>query len=224
MRIPICKLFFRQYSATGLDTFSQLVLAGIYDNTTEFATPPIDEASYKAKQQDFLAAYVEYDKYGPVKKTNYLNAKRALVNILNTLAVYVDSVALGDASIIVLSGFEPSREQSQPSQPLPQISSFSVKRSESAGEIVINIASITNFGLVNYGCICVEGQPLAEISIVNGQLVFPAGGPLVRYDLNKTRRKVFNNLIAGKTYYFYVFAINSVSVSPLSGVRQLMAA
>ena len=224
MRIPVCKLNFRQFSATGLDTFSQLVLAGIYENTTPFATPPIDEANYKAKQQDFLAAYVEYDKYGPVKKTNYLNAKKAMVNILNTLAVYVDSVAFGDASIIILSGFEPSREQPQPSQPVPQINNFSVKRSDSIGEIVINIASLTNYGMVNYGCVCVEGQPLAEISIVNGQLVFPQGGPVVRYDLNKTRRKVFSNLTVGKIYYFYVFGINSVSVSPISGVRQLMAA
>ena len=62
MRIPICKLNFRQFSATGLDTFSQLVLAGIYENTTPFATSPVDEARYKLKQQDFLEAYVEYAK------------------------------------------------------------------------------------------------------------------------------------------------------------------
>ena len=222
--IPSCKLNFRQFSATGLDTFSQGVLVGVYPNATEFPTPPISEGDYKTTREIFVGAFGEYKTYGRVKRTTYINSKKAMVTTLNTLAVYVNSASMGDASIISLSGFEPSKEQSQPSPALPQLDNFSVKRSDNAGEIVVSIAAVSNYGMVNYGCICVEGKPLDEVSIVNGQVVVPEGSPAIRYDMNKSRIKTFSNLVVGKTYYFYVFAINSNSVSPLSIVRQLMAA
>ncbi|MGV9004892.1 hypothetical protein [Flavobacterium sp.] len=224
MNIPSCKLNFRQFSGSGLDTFTQLVLAGIYPNATQFLAPPINLSAYTATRNLFVSSFVEYDKYGSVKKTEYIIAKKEMVISLNTLAVYVDSVAMGDASKIILSGFAPSREQPQPSQPLPKVENFSVKRSDNDGEIVVTIGALSNYGMINYGCICVEGRPLDENSIVNGQLVVPEGTQKIRYDMNKSRTKKFNNLTIGTLYFFYCYAINSVSVSPLSGVRQLMAA
>lgn len=224
MRIPFCKLDFRQFSATGLDTFSQLVLAGIYLNAIIFGAPPVTEADYIIIRNKFVDAFVEYTKYGAVKKTEFENAKKALVEMLNTLAAYVNSVALGDASKIILSGFEPSKAMPQPTADLVQPSNFTVKRSENTGEIIVTIAPVVNYGIVNYGCICVQGKPLDDLSIVNGQVVFPDGSPSVRFDINKSRRKVFSSLTVGETYFFYVFAINSASVSPLSDVRKLMAA
>lgn len=224
MKIPVCKLIFRQFSFTGLDTFTELVLGGLYQNPTVFVTPPFTEAEFVARKAALVSAFVEYDKYGMSKKTEYDTAFNNMMSLLNTLAAYVNSVALGDASKIVLSGFEPTKEAFQPAQPIVQITNYSVKRSENMGEIIVNIAPLQNYGVVNYGCICVEGRELGELSIVNGQLVFPEGAPSVRYDLNKTKRKVFSNLKVGVIYYFYVYAVNTVSVSPLSIVQKLMAA
>jgi len=83
---------------------------------------------------------------------------------------------------------------------------------------------VINFGVVNYGCICVQGKPLEDVSFINGQLVLPEGTATVRHDVNKSRRKVFSGLHITETYFFYVYVINSASVSPLSDVRKLMAA
>ncbi|WNM18243.1 hypothetical protein [Flavobacterium capsici] len=224
MRIRFCKLNFRQYTATSLDTFCELILGGLYQNAAVFVAPPYSEAEFTATKSAFINAFVEYDKYGPSKLTEFLNAYNALIAMLNSLAAYVNSVALGDASKIVLSGFEPSKEAAQPVPPLVQFTNFTVKRSENAGEVIVNIFPVSNFGVVNYGCICVEGRELSDLSIVNGQLVFPEGIPAVRYDLNKSRRKVFSNLKVGVVYYFYVFGVNTVSVSPLSIPLKLMAA
>jgi len=48
---------------------------------------------------------------------------------------------------------------------------------------------VINFGVVNYGCICVQGKPLEDVSFINGQLVLPEGTATVRHDVNKSREK-----------------------------------
>ena len=223
MKMPFCKLNFRQFSATSLDTFTQLVLIGIYQNATVFVTPPVIEALLKTLYDKFVTAYADFDKYGITKKTNYITAKDELIDALNILAVYVDSVSRGDISIIALSGFDPSKETDEPSKPLNKINNFSVKRSENSGQILVNINAILNYGRLSYGCICVEGQPLENLSVVDGGLVIPAGSPVVFMDYNKSRQKVIKGLTPGKLYFVYVFANNSVSVTPMSDYRQIMA-
>ena len=224
MKIQMCKLNFRQSTYSGLDTFAEIILGGLYQNPTIFVTPPYTEAQFVTIKNNFVAAYVEYDKLGPSKKTEFDLAFNEMMAMLNALAAYVNSVALGDASKIVLSGFEPTKEVNQPAQPLVKPVNYQLKRSENAGEIIVNIASLGNFGVVNYGCLCSEGKDLGEITIANGQLILPENATVLRYDVNKSKLKVFNNLKVGVMYYFYVYAVNSVSVSPLSSVQKIMAA
>lgn len=223
MRKPICKLTFRQMSATDLDTFSQGVLIGIYQNTLVFATPVIAEVDLQTIYNDYVTAYVDYEQYGLTKKTAYLNAKSSLVDALNTLVVYVDSIAMGDVSIIALSGFVPSREVDEPSQPLGKISNFTVKQTENSGELFVNISSLAGFGRLSYGCICVEGEPIDGFTMDNGRITIPSGAAMVVLDFNKSRQKLISGLTAGIVYYIYVFANNTVSVSPLSDFRKIMA-
>ncbi|WNM20191.1 hypothetical protein [Flavobacterium capsici] len=224
MRIRFCRLNFRQFTATALDTFCELILGGLYQNAATFPAPPHSQVEFVAAKSNFINAFVEYTKYGPSKLTEFMTTYNALIAMLNSLAIYVDSVALGDASKIVLSGFDPSKETPQPVAPLVQATSFTLKRTENTGEIVVNITPVSNFGVVHYGCVCVEGTDIVDLSIINGQLFFQGGTPPLRYDLNKSRRKVFSNLKIGVVYYFYVFVVNSVSVSPLSIPLKLMAA
>ena len=224
MKKPICKLNFRQFSPTNLDTFGQKVLNGIYNYPVPFTAPAIAKADYEDAYNAYVSTYLDYEKYGITKKSAYLNAKASFLEVLNTLALYVELVALGDISIIALSGYEPSREVNEPVKPLEKIDNFSAKRTENAGEVQVMINAITGYGRITYTCFCVEGQPIEGLSVVNGQLRFPAEAPVVFYDNNKTRKKIFNNLTVGRNYFFYVFATNAISVSPLSDYRQVMAA
>ena len=174
-------------SATDLDTFSQGVLIGIYQNTLVFATPVIAEVDLQTIYNDYVTAYVAYEQYGLTKKTAYLNAKSSLVDALNTLVVYVDSIAMGDVSTIAL------------------------------------ISSLSGFGRLSYGCICVEGEPIDGFTMDNGRITIPSGAGKVVVDFNKSRQKLIGGLTPGTVYFIYVFANNTVSVSPLSDFRKIMA-
>ncbi|MGL2964577.1 fibronectin type III domain-containing protein [Flavobacterium sp. RSB2_4_14] len=224
MANQFCKLEFHKYGASRLDTFTSQVKNGIYTNPTVFVTPPVSEGDFSRTQETFNAAAADYTTYGITKKTAYLNAKNNLLEELDSLAAYVDTTADGDVSIIALSGFEPSKETYQRATPLDKIETFLLKRTNVAGQIIIEIPVISNKGTVNYCCVCSEGVPIANPELSNGQIILEQGDPQVRQDFNKSRRKVFNGLTPGTVYYFYVFATNTVSVSPISDPKNLMAA
>jgi hypothetical protein len=224
MANQFCKLEFHKYGATRLDTFTSQVKNGIYTNPTVFVAPPVLEVDFTTTQETFNAAAAEYAMFGLTKKTAYLNAKSYLLEQLDTLANFVDSIASGDVSIIALSGFDPSKETYQRATPLDKIETFYIKRTNVAGQMIIEIPVISNKGTVNYCCVCSEGTPITNPELSNGQIILEEGDPQVRQDFNKSRRKVFNGLTPGTVYYFYVFATNTVSVSPISDPKNLMAA
>ena len=224
MKKSYCLVSFHRYGASQLDSFTNRVQNGIYTNASVFATPPVTLVDFTAMLTLFLQAAAEYEQYGITKRTAYMVAKEDLIEMLDTLVAYVNGIADGDVSIIALSGFDPSREVSQPSQPLPKIENYTAKRSDNAGEIVVSIPAIVGYGVVTYCCICSEEVPLTNFTFINGKFVINPDDPRVYQDFNKTRRKVFSGLTPGKVYYFYVFAINTVSVSPFSDAKQVMAA
>jgi len=218
------KLEFRRYGAPRLLEFANQVYSGIYENTAVFASPVVPREEYEVVMQKFEKAYANYKSLGFTRKQDFLDARNKLLNYLDSLAEYVDSVAKGNASTIALSGFEPSKETYQRATPLDKIENFVFKRTSVSGQIIVDIPVISNKGTVNYACICSEGEPLSNPMLFNGQLMVAPGDPAVRQDFNKSRRKVFNGLTPGVVYYFYVFATNTVSVSPLSDAKSVMAA
>ena len=223
MKNSVCKLEFHKYSISDMDTFSNEVGNGIFNNPTVFTIPPITNVAYSVIQEAFGTTAADYSKYGITKKTAFIVAKSNLIEALDTFAEYVDSIALGDVSTIALAGFTPTKESNQPNEPLEKIDSFTVSLSKSSGEVVIEIPAYTNQYAVNYNCICVEGIPLNNPTLSNGQIVLHADDPTVRQDFNKKRRKVFAGLTPGTKYYFYVFASNTAGVSPLSNPQSIWA-
>ncbi len=219
-----CTLGYHQSGTLTLETFAIQVANGIYTNPAIFTDPVIKQIEFEALQQKFNAAASDYATFGSTKKTIFSNARKALIDALDLIADYVDAVALGDESVIVLSGFVPSSAVAQSNIPIQQISTFFVKRTAVMGEIAVEIPAITGHGTVNYFCICSEGSPLTSPVIADGQLLLDATSNKVRYDFAKSRKKVFRGLTPGVYYYFYVFACNTVSVSPLSDVKNCMAA
>jgi hypothetical protein len=224
MSVPHCTFGYHQYGTSTLDTFSSQVSNGIYTNAQPFANPIITASAFSTIQQAFSTAAADYATYGAVKKTTFTNARKTLIDTLDLLADYVDSIAQGDESVIILSGYVPSASISQSNIPLDRIDAFSVKRTNIDAEIAVEIQAINHHGTVNYFCICSEGSPLPNPILVDGQLVLENISNKVRYDFMKSRKKIFKSLQPGVVYYFYVFACNTVSVSPLSDVKSIMAA
>ena len=219
-----CTLGYHRYGTSQLDTFSAEVGNGIYTNPTVFINPPFAPAEYDKVRAIFEAAAADYAKYGAVKKTAFVAARKKLIDVLDVQADYVDGIANGDASIIQLAGFIPSSSTPQSSSPLEKINSFIAKRTDNSGEVYVEIPSIKGYGTINYGCIVSEGAPLSAITINDGQITLTDNTATVRIDFNKSRKKLFKSLTIGTTYYFYVYATNAVSVSPISDSKTVMAA
>lgn len=222
--ISHCKLDYHKFGVSALENRATQVANGIYNNATQFPSPIIHLEDFTHIQNDFNTAAAEYDMYGAVKRTAFTAAKKKLIDTLDLLADYVDGLALGDASLILLSGFLPTSTIPQSNIPLVRIDNFMVKRSANSGEIEVEIPAITGHGAITYYCICSEGAPLENPAIVNGQFQLPPVTQKVFFDYSKSRKKTFSGLTVATVYYFYVFAGNTVSVAPLSDVKQLMAA
>lgn len=224
MSIAHCTLGYHQFGTSALETFASQVSNGIYNNITQFPAPIIEHDTFSHIKQDFDNAAADYAMYGAVKKTAFTNARKKLIDTLDLLTDYVDGLAQGDESLIILSGFMPSSTVAQGNIPLTRIEMFMVKRTANEGEIAVEIPTINHHGTVNYYCICSEGVPLENLTIVDGQLILENITNKLRYDYSKSRKKIFKGLTIATTYYFYVFASNTVSVAPVSEGKSLMAA
>ncbi|MGL2966282.1 fibronectin type III domain-containing protein [Flavobacterium sp. XGLA_31] len=224
MKTRFCRLEFHNFGTSKLDTFSSEVKNGIYNNAAVFENPTVTEADFTQALTDFNTAAADYAQFGITKKTAFETKRQKLMQFLDSLANYVDSIAQGDISVIALAGFTPSSISSEQAPVLDKIQYFLLKRTEVAGEIIVDIQAIPKKGTIAYGCICVEGAPLSNPVFVNGQLKLSADDPAVLQDANKTRRKMFSGLTPGVVYYFYVYATNSASVSPLSDAKSILAA
>jgi hypothetical protein len=88
---------------------------------------------------------------------------------------------------------------------------------------MLEIPAITNHGSVSYYCVCSHGAPLSNPAIVDGLLNLEQVNHPVRIDFKKSRKKLFKSLTTGVNYSFYVFASNTVSVSPISDLKTVMA-
>lgn len=222
MKPIYCKLDFHKASVSKLGSLSNEVRNGIYNNPMVFASPPVTAIAFNTARSEFSKAAADNKMYGITCRTAFEIKRNNLMKILDRMAAYVDLVADGGASIIALSGFSPSQGDSMEVTALNKIASFKIEVPV-PGQIDVVIPAINNKGLINYSCICAKGGPLLSTNIINQQFVFATDSPEIRFDCSRGRRKIFRALTPGVQYYFYVYAANSVSVSPLSDVMMVWA-
>jgi len=226
-----CLLTYHQSKVEALATFAIGVRDGIYGHAVEFATPPITQVNFQTKVTDYQNMRGAYEQGGLAQKGPYLAARETLMNDLDTLAEYVDSVADGNANLILLSGFVPSKGSRSGSTVPDAPTGLVVKNAAASGVIVAECEN--QEGVLNYGCIVTVDAPLSGNVEINegGQLeityVAPTtsegsstlsttGGAIGYIDLNPSRRKTFKNLKTGHMHYFVFYAANSAGVSSLS--------
>jgi hypothetical protein len=223
MPTPYSKLRFYRLKKDDLTGLLNEVKNGIYSNAPVFASPPVTETTFVQMQDDFITARSNFETYGITKKTSYTTAKKEVFDKLTQLARYVDTVAQGDVSVIALSGFTPSVTVIKKNEPIEKIRHFDINRNNVAGELLIDIPPITDKGSVHYSCICIKGPDFPEIAVKNGQLEINSHGVPFLIDNTKSRKKKFTQLTPGSQYHFYVYATNTVGVSPISDVKSVWA-
>lgn len=222
---------YRHINLEMLEAFALLVLAGIYNNVAIFMGPPLTQPVFTALVNDYVTKLAKFKAHA-LSKAEFDLSKEALITALDTLRVYVDSVALGDATIISLAGYEPTKGSASSTTPPVQPTGITFAKGIT-GEFITECEIIQ--GAVSYNAALVANNPIPANVVMNGlgQLVVTDAnsGPAtpgmsgtslsgIDYiiDFNKSRTKKFGNLQMGTTYYLYYWAMNAAGVSPMSDV------
>jgi len=229
MRKIRCKISYHQLKGAKLNTFAVGVDNGIYDHNPPFLTPTMTQLTFQGLISAFVTKNAEYE--GHTATEAEMEEKRAeLMTGLDIQSSYVDSVASGDAIIIELGGFLATKgttsEKIKPTQPVGTELNRGISR-----QLISDCAVVA--GAESYGALLVANNPLPAGIVISdgGQIIYennetpPGPGPepvaapgslVFIIDLTKKRRKIFNNLQVGTTYWVYYWAMNSAGVSVLS--------
>jgi hypothetical protein len=206
-----------------LDSKGAAVRDGLTTHMGTFPAPPVSAATVGTQVSDFIVKRNAYTRGGLDQKPAFVASKNLLIESLEANADYVDDIADGDEELIVNAGYVPTKTEATP-KPVPsKPTGVVVKRGEAVGEVLIECEAqaVGEF----YGVIVSEGGPLAGFSFSHG-LIRLDRGPANRFamEVNKSRKKHFDELTPGTTYYFYMYIGNAAGISALSDVVSIMAA
>lgn len=233
-----CSLSFHKSKVNDFTTFATGVRDGIFGNIIEFPTPPIPAPMFAGLIQNYTDKRAAYEKGGSAQKGPYQQAKKDLMEGLDTFAEYVTEAANGNENIILLSGFVPTKGYRSDKPSTVQPTGIILKRPATG---VITAECANQKVATNYICIVTINDPLPDNVVLNdsGQLVyFDSAGlaadsvssessvastqavamniALAYIDFNPGRRKIFSNLQLGSRYHFSFAAANAQGVSTFS--------
>ena len=211
-----CRLDYRDFSNRDLIQICTQVSNGIYNDVNVFGSPVVTKVVFTTAFNKYADAVARYENAPKIEKTAMELARKEMIEILDIMRLYVDQLANGDESLINLSGFAPTKATVEKSVPLVTTESFDVRRTTNLGEVEVEIHKHSGYDALWYFAICSSFSNLPVNAINNGVLDLSISNEEIRINLSNGRTKVFSNLPTGKMYYIYVFAANSVSVSPLS--------
>jgi len=226
-----CSFNYHRIKRSSVESFSVAVRDGVFNNTTVFPAPPITQSAFQTLLDEFINKYGAFQFGGRANKGPYQAAYTALMVGMDSLAGYVNTVAAGDANIILMSGFIPTKGSASAVNP-PAVPGTPVVKRGNPGSLTAEVEVVS--GAEFYGCIVLVNRAKPENFDINGvgQLLINDGGSpspvpgdnVLIFDFNKSRKKTFLNLQVGATYYFYFFAVNANGVSQFSNGASLMCA
>ncbi len=241
MGVIKCSLAYHKTKIGKLDTFAVGVRDGIYNNPMGFPAPAIPEPAFAAAITQYINTYGAYAQGGNAQRGPYFTAEETLMGMLDTNAVFVDSIAQGNENIIWLSGFKPTKGTASKKPSPTQFLGVELTR----GSTGVIYAECEYQKIVDvYICIMTVGAPIpAGININSGgQLPVGENAPIppidpvnpvptfmpfvharaAVLDFKKGRKKKFLGLTPGVTYYFTFFGINAAGVGQFSETKSIV--
>jgi len=217
-----CSYGYHFYSHLDFNTFSAGVRLGLFKSPKLFppADSPVEDSILLGLITTMDSDYIGYEKGGSDQKQIYLTSKGFVMDAVNKIAPWVNTIANGDPKIIISAGYEAtySTPAQKGSTELAAPVDVKVETGKSTG---LMSSECESFGINHfYGCIVSVGKPLLNVTMdLNGQLRFPANmdGAII-HDLSHNRKKNFAGLTKGVDYYFYWYVIGTGGVSQLSKV------
>ena len=224
VRIPLCRRNYRKFVSVKLENKAEDVKAGVYENTNVFTTTPITLVVVAALITDYSEKRKAFEHGGIDQKLPYENAIKAIVNMLDKLADYVDSVALGNVTIIKTGGYEVAWDNSEALAKNVSgavafiVEGVSLKRVENAPGRMVSDCD-PKHGATTFIAILTEGVPLTEGTTVDSDFNVCIPGSFtapVRINVSHQRKKYWNGLVNSVNYYVYYMAVTAKTASLLS--------
>lgn len=221
-----CSVRYHKTKNGTLSSFGVGVRDGIFNNPGLFPAPTITIAIFQVLIDNYVNAWSAYEHGGPAQKGAYDAATDALMAALDTLALYVDSVANGFGPTIATAGYTPTKGTSNVSPEPTQLENIKMIRIAS-GELQCE-SEKQDFAICYIGILTADA-PLPAVFVLSdsGQLTIngsdPGPGPSTGIiDFSKGRRKKFINLTPGTTYFFTQFVINARGVGSMSDPKSIV--
>ena len=205
------------------DTVLEIVVTGrnVYDGITGHAIDfpvlghphPIADLETATKRLD--DAYRDRDN-GPLADLELINAKKAMITLLNDWAKYADKMAVGDPVIITKAGFVPTLADSHPAVLLPKPST-PLADGRSGGFIDARV--VQEPGATNYVWVCFTAG-IFDLVIANHQILLPANKGLILIPIAGSI-VTFSGLTPMTEANVGVIASNAAGLSVLSNLKKV---
>ena len=164
--------------------FATGVHDGITKNATIFATPTITPAALLAAINTYASALGAATNGGKAQTLAKNNARAALEDMLRSLAAYVDGIAKGDATVIMLAGFVPTGMPANPA----------------IVDITLDRPVITAIRNGLSGQLLVRVKPSSQAYAYEGQVQIKDGSWQTMGISTQSREIALNNLTPGTLY------------------------
>ena len=196
------------------------VKAGVFGNTTVFATPPKTSIVVAAFLLDYADKRTKWEQGGIAQKDAYEKVVTAGRLMLDDFADYVDETADGNITIIKMAGYNATFDPEilLPKGGINRIDGITFRRIEDApGQMVSENGTLPK-GTTAIGILS-EGVPLPDDTVIDstGSITIPGIFTAnVKVNMTKQNKKFWINLKNGVTYYVYHVAVTAKGVSLLS--------
>ena len=218
-KISMVSRSYHQLGFTAISGFAGGVQVGLR-SSPKFFDPlkvPVEDAAMGVLIENQMSTYSAYHHGGDFQKPAFEAAQAALIAGIDENAIFVEGVAVGDASIIKASGFNATEVGNTPTPGPEGKPIVTAKRGEYSGDINSECSMYPDSP--QYGCIVSVGKPL-DVGVIitnDGNLIIPASQTnIIMINLTSQRRKSFTGLTPKVDYWFYYFVVNTNGVSALS--------
>ena len=213
IRKPHVSMEFKRLSIPEKTVFGKNVYEKMLGNVGTFDKPDVPlDTMLEINKTLFEAA--EAAKSGDFQKTAAMHeAEKTWDATYTTQAHYVDRVAKGSETIILLSGFKATKSETKPATQCAAATNLTAEPSNKmAGAVHIECDQIE--GADAYIFIITNGQANLKF---NGSQINLAANPQIVEAIVDTHRKVdFKDLPSGINYWVYVMGVNKVGYGVLS--------
>jgi hypothetical protein len=223
-QVKVSRTHYHEMSPTLLGTFALGVRDGVYiNNPGSFPPPPVTQVIFEGIIEDYEEKRTAYVNGGSAQKGPYTTALDLLMTTLDDLADMVDDIPNLTVAIVLQAGFTSTKESdSEHHVPDGSLGNVTLKRGASTG-VITSECSVVPEAEFYHAILSTMLMPLTRIDD-SKRLEIAAGETFVLVDVSKSRKKTFEGLTAGSTYYVYYFIGNAKGVSQLTEVKSIMCA